>query len=125
MSFHPKTFAAWSEIPVRDLDAGIAFYEAVTGARLRRMETDREPIALFQAEISGRSVPANLRVGVPEGAPASPTVFLTVLDSVEAAAERAWNVGGRVLSPVVSVPPGRYCYIADPDGNRVGLFEYT
>jgi predicted enzyme related to lactoylglutathione lyase len=31
--------------------------------------------------------------------------------------------GGKVLSPVITIPPGRFAYATDPDGNSIGLFE--
>jgi len=123
MSFVPKNFAVWAEIPVRDLDAGIAFYTAVTGGEVMKTQMGPEPVAVFVTAERGQSVSANLFVGEPGPADSGPVVFLAVAGPVEAAAERAAAAGGRVLGDPVAIPPGRYVYVADPDGNRIGLFE--
>ncbi|WP_171060805.1 VOC family protein [Poseidonocella sp. HB161398] len=121
MSFMPKNFNVWAEIPVRDLDAAIAFYQAATGGALAMMEMGAERVAAFVTD--GRGVSANLFVGEPGQAGSGPVIFLAAEGAIEAAAKRAEAAGGRVLGAPVAIPPGRYIYVADPDGNRIGLFE--
>lgn len=65
-------------------------------------------------------IPAHLP---PEGR--GPTVHLTVPDTLEAAVARVEPAGGKVLSPAIPIPVGRFVYITDPDGNSVGLFQYS
>ncbi|MCA8882051.1 MAG: VOC family protein [Rhodobacteraceae bacterium] len=123
MTFAPENFTVWAEIPVRDLDAGIAFYEAATGGKLEKMEMGGEPVALFLTGKREQSVSANLFVGEPGDAARGPTVFLAVDGRIEDAGARVAESGGRVTSEVIRISPGRYLYVADPDGNRIGLFE--
>ena len=47
MTFTPALPVAWTEIPVADLDAGTAFYEAVTGCRLERQSMGPNETAVF------------------------------------------------------------------------------
>ncbi len=121
MSFMPANFNVWAEIPVRNLDAAIAFYEAATGGKLSVMEMNGIREAAFVTD--GRGVSANLFEGEPGSAETGPVVFLAAEGTVEQMAERAAGAGGRVLGEPVTIPPGRFIYVADPDGNRIGLFE--
>jgi predicted enzyme related to lactoylglutathione lyase len=41
---------------------------------------------------------------------------------IEAAMERVTGNGGRIVSPVIEIPAGRFTYCLDPDGNSFGLF---
>ena len=123
MSFAPEHFTVWAEIPVRDLDAGIAFYAAVTGGQVVRMDMGGSPVGLFMTADSDKGVSANLFEGEPGPSDRGPVIYLVVDGGVRAAGERCVAAGGRVLGDPVTIPPGTYIYIADPDGNRVGLFE--
>ena len=42
---------------------------------------------------------------------------------LEAALDRVRAAGGSIASPVITIPPGRFAKIVDPDGNSIGLFE--
>jgi hypothetical protein len=123
MSFTPRHFNVWAEIPVRDLDAGIAFYAAATGGALDKSEMGGDSVAVFRTADRENGVSANLVVGEPGPADRGQTVFLAIDGTVEDAILRTREAGGKVASDVVTIPPGRFIYIADPDGNRVGLFE--
>jgi hypothetical protein len=47
------------------------------------------------------------------------------VDDLEAACERAESLGGRVVVPATALPEGegRFAWLADPEGNYVGLVE--
>lgn len=111
---------AWTEIPVRDLDAAARFYSAALGVELyeQQMGPDRTFVVPYGGE-------TGISMNLQEGEPASgngPVVHFTVPDA-DAAAERAKAAGGTLLSPAIEIPPGRFFYVADPDGNKIGLFE--
>ncbi|WP_068113132.1 VOC family protein [Tropicimonas marinistellae] len=123
MSYAPKNFNVWAEIPVRDLDKAMTFYAAATGGALDKVEMGGETVAFFRTEEPGKGVSANLYVGEP-GKPDRGVAFYLLIDGgLEAAMARTEAAGGTLLGEVVTIPPGRYVYAADPDGNRVGLFE--
>ncbi len=121
--FKPQHFTAWAEIPVRDLDRGVAFYAAVTGGILEKVEMGGDPVAYFVTEETTQNVSANLFVGEPGDGNSGPTIFLAIPDRIEDALDRVWQTGGRIASDVIEIPPGRVAYANDPDGNRFGLFE--
>jgi predicted enzyme related to lactoylglutathione lyase len=115
-----KPTVVWTEIPVRDLDKGMAFYSGLFGWKMQRDDTGPNPMANFtddMAMVSGHLYP---------GKPATsngPTIHLAVPGKLEPSMKRCADLGGKVVSPIVTIPPGRYAYATDPDGNSIGLFE--
>ena len=47
MTFTPDNSIVWSEIPVRDIDQGIAFYSQVFDYALTKDESGPNPMAMF------------------------------------------------------------------------------
>ncbi|SOH92994.1 hypothetical protein SAMN06273572_101848 [Monaibacterium marinum] len=121
MTTPPVNAAIWFEIPVLDLDAGMAFYGAVLSCQMEATsEMGPQPISFFPYQ-GGTGVSGHLYAGKPstEGS----TIHLFLPDSVEAASERCRAAGGKVISDPVTIPAGRFVYATDPDGNSIGLFE--
>ena len=110
----------WTEIPVTDLDAAERFYSEVFRWTLTRDETGPNPMSNF-ADTDG--IHGHLYPGKPAAQGQGPTLHLAVPDGLEAAMERCTGAGGTVLSPPIEIPPGRFAYATDPDGNSIGLFE--
>lgn len=123
MTNAPDNALVWSEIPVRDLDRGIAFYSAVLQSELKRDDSGPNPMA--DLADPARGVAGHIYPGKPAAPGTGPTIHLNVPDSLEAAAERCWQAGGTVKSDPIAIPAGRFQYIEDPDGNSIGLFEAT
>ncbi len=123
MSFTPANSVVWMEIPVRDIDRGMAFYSEVFGHDLKRDDTGPNPMAIFPVENPESGVSGHLYPGEPAAAGNGPTIHLQVADTLEAAAERCWKAGGTVKSDPIAIPAGRFQYVVDPDGNSIGLFE--
>jgi predicted enzyme related to lactoylglutathione lyase len=100
------------QIPVPDLDAGLAFYRdqlghqliwrTATAAGLRLLESNAEIV--LQAERP--ELEANLTV-----------------DSADAAALRIATAGGRIVVPPFDIPIGRCVVVEDPWGNRLVLLD--
>lgn len=121
MTNSPANPVVWCEIPLRDIDRGIAFYKSVFDFSLTRDDTGPNPIAMFKDDMSG--VSGHLYAGEPSAAGNGPTIHLIVPDTLEAAADRCRKAGGTVKSDPVPLPMGRFQYALDPDGNSIGLFE--
>lgn len=51
------------------------------------------------------------------------TIFYVEVSDVQACIEEAKTLGGRMLVPPVDIPGGTFAWIADPDGNTVGLWK--
>lgn len=123
MSFKPVNTTVWVELPVTDLDKGIAFYKAVFDFEITRDDTGPNPIAMIStADANG--VAGHLYPGKPATGGQGPTVHLAVPDTVEETMDRLVQAGGTELGgPVITIPPGRFAYAQDPDGNSIGLFQ--
>jgi predicted enzyme related to lactoylglutathione lyase len=50
------------------------------------------------------------------------TVYVEV-DDVPAYLGRAESLGGKTLVPPVEIPAGTFAWLADPDGNTIGLWK--
>ncbi|MEL6679051.1 MAG: VOC family protein [Pseudomonadota bacterium] len=121
MSELPHHPVVWMEIPVTDLDAAQAFYGTVTGRTFTVQTDGPNPIAMFDG--GGQdAVAGHLYPGTPARDGQGPTIHLSVAGALEDALERVAEAGGRVLSPIIPIPSGRFAYCQDLDGNSFGLF---
>ncbi|MEL6363297.1 MAG: VOC family protein [Pseudomonadota bacterium] len=124
MTFRPKDFAVWMEIPVRDLEKSVAFYNAVFEIDLQIDATGPNPMATFVPADPKTGVAGHLYPGEPAKAGTGPTVHLAAPGGLEAAMARVTESGGEVVSDIISIPAGKFVYCLDPDGNSIGLFNY-
>lgn len=116
----PANAAVWFEIPVFDMGRAKNFYAAVVGNPLKDETGGPNPMAAFAAGTE-KAVSGHLYPGRPAAKGTGPTIHLSVPD-LEAALVRVADNGGEVVSPVITIPPGRFAYCLDPDGNSFGLF---
>ena len=119
----PTHAVIWAEIPVTDMQRSTRFYQTLTGQDLILDETGPNPIMMFATGDLKTGVSGHIYPGNPARPGEGPTVHLVMPDKVEAAMERCTAAGGTVVSPVVEIPPGRFAYARDPDGNSISLFE--
>jgi predicted enzyme related to lactoylglutathione lyase len=112
----------WFEIYVQDMGRAKAFYEAVFGVQLARLESPEIEMWAFpmRAEGFGASGALVKMSGVPSGANSVLVYFSCADCAVEAA--KAAEAGGQVQRGRMSI--GQYGHIAlviDTEGNRIGL----
>ena len=114
----------WFEIPVRDLDRAMRFYEQLLGRPLRREPMGPSVTLAVFAYDEGQTGGA-LMAGpeVPAPSEAGTIVYLDASPSLDAALERAAALGATLLCPKVVLPGdmGAFAHIRDSEGNRVGL----
>ncbi len=122
MTNQPQPMTAWLEIPVTDLEKSMSFYDAVFGWT-SSIVTDMGPNPIAVLNAASDTSGGHLYPGKPAKAGTGATLHLTVSDTIEAAAGRAIDAGGEILGPIVDIPPGRFQYMLDLDGNSIGLFE--
>ncbi|HHB80347.1 MAG TPA: VOC family protein [Aliiroseovarius sp.] len=116
----PKPVLVWAEIPVRDIEAAKRFYATVFGYDITMAQDSPMPQAILGGD---PNIPA---AHLYEGAPASeggPTLHLAVPGALEDSIKACENAGGSMTSEIIAIPPGRFAYANDPDGNKLGLFE--
>jgi predicted enzyme related to lactoylglutathione lyase len=113
----------WFEIPVRDLDRAVAFYEAVLGQKLRREVFGGKPMAIFpygEGGVGGALMHEPKRAPSTDGA----LVYLHVGDRLEQALASAKRAHGEVVLPKTHIgDPGHIGIVRDTEGNLVGLHE--
>ena len=124
MSHTPEHFTVWMEIPVSDLAAGTRFYETVFDTRLNRDESGPQPIMMFPTK-GPEGIAGHLYEGNPASDGTGPTIHLACPDGLEETTERVMQAGGTVLTPPITIPPGRFAYCQDPDGNAISVFEFN
>jgi predicted enzyme related to lactoylglutathione lyase len=121
----PKDSVVWFEIPVTDMERSKAFYSAVLKASFIDENTGPNPMANFRTQDLQSGVSGHLYPGKPANDGAGPTIHLAAPEPLEDAVRRVGENGGRVVSEIIKIPPGRFAYCLDPDGNSIGLFTRT
>jgi len=123
MTYAPQNALVWAELPVSDMQKAIAFYSKTTGNHAVLDETGPKPIAIFQIKTPGAGTSLHIHVGKPAGDGRGPTVHLASEGTIEDSMKRVKEAGGEVVSGIIDIPPGRFFYAKDPDGNSIGFFE--
>ena len=120
--FIPDNAAVWFEIPVSDYDRSRAFYGKVLGNTLKDQRDGPNPTAVFVAKDQS-AVAGHVYPGTPVQQPGTGITIHLAVSDLEAGLERVKASGGSVVSPVITIPAGRFAYCLDPDGNSFGLFN--
>jgi predicted enzyme related to lactoylglutathione lyase len=102
------------QVPVPDLEAGLAFYRDKLGHDLKW----RTPAA------AGLAMPdSDAEIVLQTERPALEPNLL--VDSVDAAAQRIVAAGGRILAGPFDIRVGRCAVVSDPFGNALVLLDLT
>ena len=123
MSFQPKHFMVWAEIPVTDMARAVNYYETVLQTELKLTEDGPNPMAAFQTAEEATGVSGHLYPGKPAQNGEGPTLHLSCPGKLEDTLDRVKQAGGQVVSEIVSIPFGRFFYTIDLDGNSIGFFS--
>lgn len=123
MPFHPANSVVWTEIPVTNLAAAQTFYETLLQTRMQRQVMGPMELVDFKTDEAMNGVAGHLYLGTPAPRGAGSTIHLAIPGTVEAALERCVVAGGKAVSPIITIPPGRFAKAEDLDGNSIGLFE--
>ncbi|NJM06467.1 VOC family protein [Candidatus Gracilibacteria bacterium] len=120
--------AVWIEIPVKDLDRAMAFYQAVFQS---------EPTEVFDEGVRRTTTLANTTEGGRAGISLNQTanfapsdkgvfVYIDLGDKLSAALERVTAAGGTVVEEKTSMgDAGNYASIKDTEGNLLALYSAT
>ena len=111
---------AWTEIPVTDIEKSVAFYNDVFGFDATIDTSGPNPMAMFGSD--GNAIGGHLYPGKP-ATDSGHTIHLYVPDALETTMKRCEAAGGKIVSPIITIPSGRFAYAKDLDGNSLGLFE--
>lgn len=108
------------EIETADLDKCQSFYEGVFGWTFKSfMDGQMRLFGLGEEHIGGLMLVEKVTPG------SSPSLWFKVA-SLEASVAKVVAGGGAEVSPASPVPGvGFSCQVKDPEGNLIGLVEYT
>jgi hypothetical protein len=114
--------ANWFEIPVKDLDRAVTFYEKVFDVKLSREDMAGMKMAMFPfAQDTPGAAGALIKGKSYEPSHAGTVVYFSVQDIPETLRRISAN-GGKTLMPKTAI--GQYGFIAqyeDTEGNRLAL----
>lgn len=109
-------------IPAADFDRAYAFYDAITGGRIRRHPEVPFPMAYFH-DGAGRDVGHLFQL--PGFAPGKdgPIVYFETGTGLDAALAAVTRAGGTVVMPKTVIAPGKgsWAMFLDTEGNRLAL----
>jgi predicted enzyme related to lactoylglutathione lyase len=118
-----KSVPAWFEIPARDFERAVRFYESVLGSTLAREDMGPMRMGVFPHE---KPAPTGAVVKAEgyEPAAAGTVVYLNVAD-IRPVLSRVPAAGGSVVLPLTELPSGGgvFAQIRDTEGNRVGVYS--
>jgi predicted enzyme related to lactoylglutathione lyase len=118
------------EIPVGDLERAKAFYGTVFDWELQTIPDMQYTIAMttpIDEQTQMPTSPGAINGGLMDRSKETPTPVITIgVDSVEEALKKVEAEGGTVVTPSTEIPGmGAFGYFKDPEGNVMGLFQYT
>jgi uncharacterized protein len=121
MAYEAEHKLVWAEVPVTDLDKAQAFYGTVLGWPTEVYTDGPNPMVAI-GSMADNVVSGHLYPGKPAPRGTGNTAHFMVKGTLEDAMARVGPAGGEVVSPIISIPNGRFAYCLDPDGNSIGLF---
>jgi predicted enzyme related to lactoylglutathione lyase len=88
---------------------------------------------LFGWQITDTSSASDIQTGSPQGIqghitslghePEHYTTFYVDVEDVQAALDKAVELGGKTVVGPITIPTGTFAWFADPDGNTIGLLK--
>ena len=117
-----KSVVAWFEIPARDFERTVGFYENLFSAALRREQFGGPRMAVFPYERPGVGG-AVIEAGALTPGGYGTLVYLNCNGKLAEVIGRVEPAGGKLAGPKVDLPAGMgsFVHVLDPEGNRIGL----
>jgi predicted enzyme related to lactoylglutathione lyase len=113
--FNEPVALCWNELASRDIEASKRFYGSVFGWEGSTSPFGPTTYTEFQA--NGTTI-AGMREMGPQDPPDVPPHWLAyfAVADTDAIAAKAEQLGGKVLVPPMTIPPGRFAVLSDPQG---------
>jgi uncharacterized protein len=117
-----NSMVAWFEIPAREFERTVGFYETLFAAPLRREQLGGPRMAVFPYARPGVGG-AVIEAGALTPGGYGTLVYLNCHGKLDEVIGRVEPAGGRLAGPKVALPPGMgsFVHVLDPEGNRIGL----
>ncbi len=118
----------WFEIPARDFDRAVTFYDTIFGVTLHRGEFMGVPHGFFSMDEEGVSGAIIAHKVVPGGTEipgeTGSLLYLNADGQIDAILGRVESAGGKVIQPKADIAPqGFIAIFLDTEGNKVGLHQ--
>lgn len=110
---------SWNELATRDLDKAKAFFNALLGWEIEKMDGMDYYVIKNKGRMNGGMLPMTEEWGE---MPSHWMVYFSVED-VNASAKKVEELGGKVHVPVTEIEAGHFCVIADPTGGVCTLLQ--
>src|SRR5947208_1260171 len=115
----------WNEIGTADVEACKTFYQSLFDWTTRDMDMGPNgTYTIFQNE--GRDVGGRYRMKAQQQQMGVAPHWLTYVgvDDVDASAQKAESIGGRVIVPPTDIPnTGRFAVLSDPTGATFAIYK--
>ncbi|HJZ47842.1 MAG TPA: VOC family protein [Roseiflexaceae bacterium] len=119
--------AVWIEIPVKDLDRALSFYQAVFKLEPTEMSADdvRRTTTLVSTTVEGAPGISLNQTKNFEPSDKGTLVYLDVGGDLSAHLDRVETAGGKIVEPKTSMgDAGFYATFRDTEGNVLALYSY-
>ena len=103
------------EIGCRDSQKAGKFYSGLFDWELE--QKGNELMLRTGADVGGH-------IGSPGHEGRNYTIFYVMVDDVAASVKKAIALGGKEVTPPTTIPGGEYAWIADPEGNTIGIYRH-
>ena len=115
---------SWCELLTRDVDASKKFYKELLGWTMKDAPMENSAYTILKA--NGRPVGGIMKMPpqVPPEAPNHWGIYVTV-DDVDAVAQKAKELGAKILVPPMASPDARFCIFEDPQGAVLSIIHYS
>lgn len=110
------------EIPVKDMNRAVKFYEAVFGYKFTLEKIDGNDMALFPFDEKSNGITGALAKGKVYKPTKNGTILYFQVENIEEILAKANAIGGKTLYPKTSI--GENGFVAefqDSEGNRIAL----
>ena len=116
---------AYFEVPADDLKRAKKFYTEILGWEFNPSQVPNIPVEYWNIS-TGKSAKDTLNMGglYQRKEPSSRILMYAVVDDIDAALQKVEKLGGKVLSPKISLDTvGNLVTVIDSEGNLIGLWE--
>ena len=114
---------SWCELLTKDVEASKEFYKELIGWTMEDVPMENSSYTILKA--NGQPVGGIMKMPpqVPAEAPPHWGTYVTV-DDVDAVAQKAQQLGAKILVPPTDVPDARFCVFEDPQGAVLSVIKY-
>lgn len=119
-----KRLVAFFEIPCKDFDRAVKFYESIFGISMSKCDCEHEKMAFFPGEDGKNSGAISW---AEDFLPSQNGVLISLnCEDISASLAIVESKGGKVVIPKTKIEVeglGYFCVFADCEGNHIGLYS--